>query len=288
MKSEFHGNIIKNKLSEVIMGHTQLKDEELLEKYAALYGYLKFTPDDTINENILKEYKAEILKRIVKNDLFLLSLSMEEALTNESVVNDGICVKEISTRLISDLNISSNKSTNEARMIFCMDISGSMGEFERYMAKSFLLWNEVILKSIYKKVSKEFVIHNTEAWQADESDFYARREAGGTIISSGWNKVNDIVNSYDYKKQNTFIFIISDGDNLTSDNERAIRILEDLQRKACHITYFEINQFNRSSTLSHALKNVNYDSFEKVVVRDKDDIYKAIKTLWNHEEKLKD
>jgi uncharacterized sporulation protein YeaH/YhbH (DUF444 family) len=225
-----------------------LTNDELLEKYAITYGKLTF---DSSNKNLrdnLEEYKKEILNRLynVKN----LSLSNNKLLTDEEVILHHKYVDEIASKLVFEIKPIIHDPTIEAKVVVVMDTSGSMGSFEKYMARSFMKWNEEILKQYYKKADKTFIAFHTEAKYVGEDTFYKAGESGGTLVSTGLNKANEHINTYDYENKDTYIFIISDGDNLYSDNERSVRIIDDLQRKAKHVSYFEINQYDRKSTVN--------------------------------------
>jgi uncharacterized sporulation protein YeaH/YhbH (DUF444 family) len=258
-----------------------MDDENLIELYANTYG--KATFEKNTSNTYLEELKREILFRF--NQANIARLPLDEAVTNEYAVIQGVAKEEIARQLIQKFKLQVKPQGN-AKIIVCMDTSGSMGSFEKYLARSFMLWNEMLLMTQYMHLSKILISHHTEAkLNYDENEFYSKGECGGTILSSGLNKVNELINSYDYSKENTYVFIIGDGDNLTSDNEKCQRIIDDIARKSAEVTYFEINQYNRQSTLMPVVRNIKHDNFTRYVVREKTDILNALAALWSKEDK---
>jgi hypothetical protein len=256
-----------------------MKNDELLHKFGRTYGKLIFDPDNKNLIDSMKKCTNEILRRIDANKIDLKSL--EQLLTDEDVVLNGNLQTEVIEKLLSQVSYKLLDCASEAKIIYCMDISGSMGAFERFMARSFALWNEKLLQENYYDIQKLYVAHHIEAEQIyTEDEFFNVKEKGGTIVSSGLNKVNEIINSYNYYNQDTYVFIMSDGDNLTSNNDMCVRILDDIQRKVKHTCYFEINPYNRSTTLMSALRHVNYVNFTKHILRNKDDMLPEIKKYW--------
>ena len=68
-----------------------------------------------------------------------------------------------------------------------MDTSGSMGIWEKYMARSFFS-DDKILRTKYETVDIEFIAHHTEAKVVTEEEFFSKGESGGTICSSVYKK----------------------------------------------------------------------------------------------------
>ena len=81
-------------------------------------------------------------------------------------------------------------------------------------------------------------------------------------------------------KYNIYPFHFSDGDNLTSDNERCVKLIGELLKVSNMFGYGEVNQYNRSSTLMSAYKNIKLDQFMYHVIKDKGEVYEALKTFF--------
>lgn len=110
---------------------------------------------------------------------------------------------------------------SKAIIIAMLDTSGSMGKWEKYMARSFFFWMTRFLRTKYESVEIEFIAHHTEAKVVDEEHFFTKGESGGTICSSAYELcLQRIEDHYDPKVYNIYPFHFSDGDNLTSDNKK--------------------------------------------------------------------
>ncbi|THF83696.1 sporulation protein YhbH [Cohnella fermenti] len=177
------------------------------------------------------------------------------------------------------------KPQNSAVIIAMMDTSGSMGSFEKYCARSFFFWMTRFLRRQYEKVEIVFIAHHTEAKEVTEEEFFTRGESGGTICSSAYIKALEIIDSrYPPSLYNIYPFHFSDGDNLTSDNERCVRLIKEILNVANIFGYGEVNQYNRSSTLMSAYKHLEHQQFLYHVIKEKTEIYSALKTFFKKRE----
>lgn len=177
------------------------------------------------------------------------------------------------------------KPQNNAVILAMMDTSGSMGSLEKYCARSFFFWMNRFLRRQYEKVEIVFIAHHTEAREVTEEEFFTRGESGGTICSSAYLKALEIIDArFPPSRYNIYPFHFSDGDNLTSDNERCVKLIRELLRRANIFGYGEVNQYNRSSTLMSAYKHIEQEQFLYYVIRDKSEIYNALKTFFRKRE----
>ncbi len=177
------------------------------------------------------------------------------------------------------------KPQNNAVILAMMDTSGSMGSFEKYCARSFFFWMSRFLRRQYEKVDIVFIAHHTEAKEVTEEEFFTRGESGGTICSSAYVKALEIIDSrYPPSLYNIYPFHFSDGDNLTSDNERCVRLIKELLERSNMFGYGEVNQYNRSSTLMSAYKHLEHQQFFYYIIKEKGEIYNALKTFFRKRE----
>ncbi|MFC5529388.1 sporulation protein YhbH [Cohnella yongneupensis] len=177
------------------------------------------------------------------------------------------------------------KPHNNAVILAMMDTSGSMGSFEKYCARSFFFWMSRFLRRQYEKVEIVFIAHHTEAKEVTEEEFFTRGESGGTICSSAYVKALEIIDSrYPPSQYNIYPFHFSDGDNLTSDNERCVRLIQEMLKRSNIFGYGEVNQYNRSSTLMSAYKHLEHQQFLYYVIKEKAEIYSALKTFFKKRE----
>ncbi|NBI28209.1 sporulation protein YhbH [Chengkuizengella marina] len=177
------------------------------------------------------------------------------------------------------------KPQSNALIMAIMDTSGSMGSFEKYIARSFFFWMTRFLRKKYEHVEIIFIAHHTEAKEVTEEEFFTKGESGGTICSSAYKKALEIIETR-YSPQNYNIYPIhfSDGDNLTSDNERCTKLISKLLEKSNMFGYGEVNQYNRSSTLMSAYRNIQHPTFRHCIIREKGEVFKALKSFFSKPE----
>lgn len=174
---------------------------------------------------------------------------------------------------------------SKAVVLAMMDTSGSMGRWEKFMARSFFFWMTRFLRTKYETVDIEFIAHHTEAKVVSEEDFFSKGESGGTICSSAYRKALEVIEGkYDPKRYNIYPFHFSDGDNLTSDNARCLKLVGQLMNVSSMFGYGEVNQYSRHSTLMSAYKNIDDPRFRHHILKEKGDVYHAMKTFFKKEE----
>ncbi|UCZ54157.1 sporulation protein YhbH [Bacillus shivajii] len=177
------------------------------------------------------------------------------------------------------------KPESKAVVLAMMDTSGSMGRWEKFMARSFFFWMTRFLRTKYETVDIEFIAHHTEAKIVPEEDFFMKGESGGTICSSVYRKALELIDSkYSPEQYNIYPFHFSDGDNLTSDNQRCLSLVKMLMERSSMFGYGEVNQYNRPSTLMSVYKNINDPRFRHYVLREKGDVYQSLKWFFRKEE----
>lgn len=180
------------------------------------------------------------------------------------------------------------KPESKAVVLAMMDTSGSMGIWEKYMARSFFFWMTRFLRTKYERVDIEFIAHHTEAKVVSEEDFFSKGESGGTICSSAYRKALELIEQkYDPARYNIYPFHFSDGDNLTSDNARCVKLVHDLMKVSNMFGYGEVNQYNRHSTLMSAYKNINDEKFHHYILKQKADVFHAMRSFFKKDEENK-
>ena len=174
-----------------------------------------------------------------------------------------------------------------AVVICIMDVSGSMDQTRKYMARSFyfLLYQFVRLK--YANVEVVFIAHTTEAKEVGEKEFFHKGESGGTFISSGYEKALEIIEQrYNPKNWNIYAFHCSDGDNWTEDNKKAIELAGKLCEVCNLFGYGEIipGVYGSYSTIKTEFqKNINRRNFAIVTLSKKEDLLSGLKKLLDRE-----
>jgi len=176
------------------------------------------------------------------------------------------------------------KYESSAVVLAMMDTSGSMGPFEKYIARSFFFWMVQFLRTKYQNVEIVFLAHHTEAKEVTEEEFFTKGESGGTRCSSVYKLALELIDSrYPKDDYNIYAFHFSDGDNLTSDNELCIRLIDQMLLKCNLVGYGEIEgPYYYTSTLATAYKRINHSRFVSVSIRDKSGVYPALKAFFKN------
>jgi uncharacterized protein len=131
--------------------------------------------------------------------------------------------------------------TIQAVVFFIMDVSGSMSDADRKLAKTFFFWAAQGLKRQYQHLDTVFVAHTTEAWEFNEEEFFQVSGSGGTVTSTGLKKVQEIIaERYDPSRYNIYLFYASDGDNYTEDREPAEAAMQELTAVSNYCGYLEV------------------------------------------------
>jgi uncharacterized protein len=160
-----------------------------------------------------------------------------------------------------------------------MDVSGSMGTFEKYVSRAFYYWMVRFLRTKYDNVQIVFIAHHTEAKEVTEEEFFTRGESGGTKASSAYQLALELTTDrYRPEDWNIYPFHFSDGDNWPSDNEVCLKLANELLTCSNQFGYGEIRQgrFTHQSTLMQTLERLQTDKFVPVTIADKADIHPAL------------
>src|SRR5258706_9776764 len=137
---------------------------------------------------------------------------------------------------------------SNAVVIAMMDVSGSMGEFKKYIARSFYFWMVRFLKTKYDNVQIVFISHHTEAKEVSEGQFFTQGESGGTVVSSAYRLALDVIaERFPPRDWNIYPFHFSDGDNYYSDNDEAVRLADELIGTCNLFGYGEIGEEGAAS-----------------------------------------
>lgn len=173
---------------------------------------------------------------------------------------------------------------NNAVVIAMRDVSGSMGEFEKYISRSFYFWMVRFLRSTYTNVEIVFIAHHTEAKEVDEDAFFHLGESGGTRVSSAYQLALEIMEQrYNSNVWNVYAFHFSDGDNWGAvDNQRCIELVKNILVHANAFGYGEIQQRRQSSptTLMSAFAPMTDPRFVRVKIGAKEEVYPALRTFF--------
>ena len=120
-------------------------------------------------------------------------------------------------------------SPSTQAVMFCvMDVSGSMDEPKKDIAKRFFILLYLFLTKNYEKIELVFIRHHTSAKEVNEHDFFYSRETGGTVVSSALELLyNTIEARYPTHAWNIYVAQASDGDNWNADSPYCMELLQE-------------------------------------------------------------
>jgi len=132
--------------------------------------------------------------------------------------------------------------TSQAVMFCLMDVSGSMGEREKDLAKRFYMLLHLFLKRRYKKVDVVFIRHTHDAQEVDEQEFFYSRQSGGTIVSTALDKMLEVQKArYATADWNIYAAQASDGYTQSGDARHCVEMLNGEIMPLCqYYAYIEI------------------------------------------------
>jgi uncharacterized sporulation protein YeaH/YhbH (DUF444 family) len=118
--------------------------------------------------------------------------------------------------------------STQAVMFCIMDVSGSMDEPKKDIAKRFFILLYLFLTKNYEKIELVFIRHHTSAREVNEEDFFYSRETGGTVVSSALELLSNIIEArYSPAAWNIYVAQASDGDNWNADSPYCLELLQE-------------------------------------------------------------
>jgi hypothetical protein len=136
------------------------------------------------------------------------------------------------------------KPVAQAVMFCLMDVSGSMTEHMKDLAKRFYVLLYIFLKRRYKNVDVVFIRHTHQAQEVDEDTFFHSPETGGTVVSTALEEMQRVIEErYSPDSWNIYAAQASDGDNTASDNDKTAALLVDVILPVCqYYAYLEVGR----------------------------------------------
>ena len=148
-----------------------------------------------------------------------------------AIVNDDLRFRQLVKRATPSIN---------AAVIFALDVSGSMDEAQRKLAKQFFFFALQGIRRQYTKVETVFLAHAAQAWEFDESQFFQASSSGGTVSSCVFQLALEVMEKrYDPGRYNVYFFYASDGENAAEDREPAAGALRRLAVQTNYSGYVE-------------------------------------------------
>lgn len=179
--------------------------------------------------------------------------------------------------------------STKAVMICIMDVSGSMGEYEKDLSKRFFFLLHLFLQRKYSTVELVFIRHHTSAKEVDEQEFFYSKESGGTVVSSAIKLTREIImDRYSPDEWNIYVAQSSDGDNYSSDGTVVVSEMRNLLPHVQYYAYVEIlNNYHThvSTELWSAYESIEpeYSHMKMRVLEDIPDVWKVFSDLFSRE-----
>jgi len=157
---------------------------------------------------------------------------------------------------------------NANAVMFClMDVSASMGEREKDLAKRFFVLLHLFLQRRYDRIDVVFIRHTHNAEEVDEETFFYGRESGGTVVSTALEEMKRIIDQrYPSSDWNIYAAQASDGDNFSNDCARCLQLMQaDIMPMVQYFAYIEIIDEAEASFLSSDETGVElWETYKKV------------------------
>lgn len=179
------------------------------------------------------------------------------------------------------------KPMSQAVMFCLMDVSASMNEQRKDLAKRFYTLLHLFLSRKYERVEIVFIRHTNDADEVDEQTFFNDPKTGGTVVYSALELMREVIAArYPSDQWNVYAAQASDGDAFGADPERSRGFLEDqLLPLVRYYAYIEVCETptSRTSTLASTYQRIESPHFAMATVNDHRDIYPVFRTLFSTE-----
>lgn len=182
-------------------------------------------------------------------------------------------------------NMIRQPTPSTSAVMFClMDVSGSMTQDIKDLAKRFFILLHLFLKRHYDKTEVVFIRHHTKANEVDEEEFFYSRETGGTVVSSALELMKEVIEErYPPDSWNIYAAQASDGENWHDDSPRCRELLaKGILPLTQYYAYVEINS-GQDQELWNAYSEVTEsfpDSFAMSKVSNAADIFPVFRELF--------
>ena len=232
-----------------------------------------------------KEEQLEALKADKHdNNLAILELEKEIAALKAKIAR----VPFIDTFDLRFKNYDKKAIPTSKAVMFClMDVSGSMDQATKDMAKRFYILLYLFLTRTYENVEVVYIRHHTQAKEVDEQEFFYSQETGGTIVSSALKLMDEIIKErYIDTDWNIYAAQASDGDNWADDSPQCKQILmKELLPVTRYFAYIEITERQHQSLWREYQQVENScDNFVCKHIQSVSDIFPVFRELFKKSE----
>lgn len=212
--------------------------------------------------------------------------SIREALKRRSAQRDGPAFTDDDLRYRQ--LVMRRQPATEAAILFAMDVSSSMTERDRRLAKTFFFWVVQGLRRQYTHIEPVFLAHTVEAWEFAEEEFFQVTGSGGTVASTVFVKAGDIIEQrFDPSRFNIYLIYASDGANFANDADAALDALRNLCAIASFAGYVEVGAGHAAmqSEMGRIFSVLQTDDapIGTYALSDSDTVWRAIRTFFTEQ-----
>ncbi|MEH6579228.1 MAG: YeaH/YhbH family protein [Amphritea sp.] len=285
----------------------QLRDATSFEVRRA--GFTSVGSPDKLN--VIRSLRAAHARRIalsgkerrqireLKKEIKTLETRLPDTEAEQQIVSLNAEIETLQKRIkrmpfIDEFDLKYNNlvrvpvPSSKAVMLCIMDVSGSMTQSIKDIAKRFFILLYLFLTRNYKQIEVVFVRHHTHAKEVDEEEFFYSRETGGTIVSSALTLSADIIRDrYPAGDWNIYVAQASDGDNWDGDSHICKEVLEHkILPQVQYFAYVEITTGpHQNLWLEYEqIREAFIESFAMQTIVEPNDIYPVFRKLFEKKE----
>ncbi len=235
-------------------------------------------------------YKRQL--RLAEKELTLLLESTQPDPAEVSRIQTQIALLKKKINAVPFIDTIDLRYNNRVRrpapstqaVMFCiMDVSGSMDEPKKDIAKRFFILLYLFLTKNYEKIELVFIRHHTSAKEVSEQDFFYSRETGGTVVSSALELLHQTIEArYHPASWNIYVAQASDGDNWNADSPYCLELLQNkIMPLLQYFAYIEIMPRHHQS-LWEVYQQIGeqYHNFSMENIDNVNDIYPVFRELF--------
>ena len=182
---------------------------------------------------------------------------------------------------------------SQAVVFFIMDVSASMTQQHKDLAKRFFMLLNLFISRKYKKVECVFIRHHIQAIECSEDEFFNSRDNGGTIVSSAFKLAKEIIDDrYSPNEWNLYFSQASDGDNWDNDNAELLNVLsKDILPITQYFSYIQVGQkrhgyYNSGNLLQEYVQlEASHENIITKHIEDTLDIYPVFREIFKIRDK---
>lgn len=256
------------------------------------------------NINIVRTFRNALARRIsmggssekklIQAQLELEQLKNTKNFNTEDIITLENKITKLQSKIkripfIDPFDLRYNRRTSQptlsskAVVFLLMDVSGSMDEAKKDVAKRFFILLYLFLTRTYETIDIIFIRHHTSAKEVNEQEFFYSRETGGTVVSSALDLMNEIIVSrYSTSEWNIYGAQASDGDNWNNDSPHCKDILVNyIMPKVQYFAYIEIMpRHHQSLWEEYEFVKTAYPNFAMQNINSIKDIYPVFRELF--------